>query len=113
MSEFGTGIRLGSDFDLEAPNGRLQTVSGQAVIERDLAFALAREADIRRGEVPDADFRAELELLVRRILTRDPRIAAVDSLAIDLDVAGAAKTAAVELSVQTVAGENAALILNL
>jgi|APHM01.1.fsa_nt_gi hypothetical protein len=113
MSEFGTGFALEQSFDFDTTNGTLPTVSGRAIIERDVAFTLAREADVRRGSVPDADFRAEVEVLIRRVLTRDPRITAVRSLSIDLDVGGDAKTAAVDVSVDTVDGETGALLIEI
>jgi hypothetical protein len=113
MSEFGTGFALEQSFDVAVRNGTLLTVSGRDVIERDVAFTLAREADIRRGGVPDADFRAELEVLIRRILTRDPRITGVRSLSVDLDVAGDAKTAAVDVTVGTADGATDALLIEI
>jgi hypothetical protein len=110
MSVFGTGVRLTSTFDVGESNGSLETVDGRAVIERDVAFALAREAEIQRGEIPDADFAAEIEILTRRVLSRDPRIATVDSVAVDLDAG--TRVADVSVSVTTADGDTTALLFN-
>jgi hypothetical protein len=108
MSAFGTGIRLTSSFDVAESNGSLEPVDGRSVIERDVAFSLAREAEIQRGEIPDADFAAEIEILTRRVLSRDPRIATVDSVTVDLDAG--TRTVGVSVSVTTADGDTAALI---
>jgi hypothetical protein len=108
MSELGTGIRLTSSFDVGESNGSLETIDGRAVIERDIAFTLAREAEIQRGEIADADFAAEIEILTRRALSRDPRIAAVDSVTVDLDAG--ARTVGVSVTVTTADGDTTALI---
>jgi len=110
MSEFGTGIRLTTDFDVVEANGSLESVDGRAVIERDVAFTLAREADVQRGTVPDADFAAEIEILTRRVLSRDPRIASVDSLSVDLD--SGPRSVAVSVELTTADGDTEALIIN-
>ncbi|AFH22095.1 hypothetical protein OSG_eHP16_00015 [environmental Halophage eHP-16] len=110
MSVFGTGVRLTSTFDVGESNGSLETVDGRAVIERDVAFALAREAEVQRGEIPDADFAAEIEILTRRVLSRDPRIATVDSVAVDLDAG--TRVADVSVSVTTADGDITALLFN-
>jgi hypothetical protein len=109
-SEFGTGLRLTTEFDVSEANGSLETVTGQAVIERDVAFTLAREADLQRGEIPDADYASEIEILTRRVLTRDPRLASVDSVAVDLDAGS--RSVRVSVSVTTTEGETTALILD-
>jgi hypothetical protein len=108
MSVFGTGIRLTSTFDVGESNGSLETVDGRAVIERDVAFTLAREAEIQRGSVADADFAAEIEILTRRVLSRDPRIVTVDSVTVDLDAG--TRAVGVSVSVTTADGDTTALI---
>jgi len=108
MSVFGTGIRLTSTFDVGESNGSLETIDGRAVIERDVAFTLAREAEIQRGSVADADFAAEIEILTRRVLSRDPRIATVDSVAVDLDAG--TRAVGVSVPVTTADGDTTALI---
>jgi len=110
MSVFGTGIRLTPTFDVGESNGSLETVDERAVIERDVAFTLAREAEIQRGEIPDADFAAEIEILTRRVLSRDPRIVAVDSVAVDLDAG--TRAVGVSVSVTTADGDTTALLFN-
>jgi len=110
MSTFGTGVRLTSTFDVGESNGSLETADGRAVIERDIAFTLAREAEVQRGEIADADFAAEIEILTRRVLSRDPRIVAVDSVAVDLDAG--TRAVGVSVSVTTADGDTTALLFN-
>jgi len=110
MSVFGTGIRLTSSFDVAELNGSLETVDGRAVIERDVAFTLAREGEIQRGSVADADYAAEIEILTRRVLSRDPRIVAVNSVTVDLDAGS--RAVEVSVAVTTADGDTTALIFN-
>lgn len=110
MSTFGTGVRLTSTFDVSESNGSLETVDGRAVIERDVAFTLAREGEIQRGSVADADYAAEIEILTRRVLSRDPRIATVDSVTVDLDAG--TRAVGVSVSVTTADGDTTALLFN-
>lgn len=112
MTDFGTGIKLESDFDVAERNGSIETVSGASVLERDIAFTLVRETTPERGRVPDADFAAEIELLTRRVLTRDPRINNVSSLDVDLAPAGAERTAEISLTVTAANGETDALLID-
>jgi len=109
---FGTGIRLTSSFDVDVSesSGSLETVDERAIVERDIAFTLAREGEARRGTIADAEFSAEIEILTRRLLARDPRIASVDSVSVDLGAG--ARSVAVSVSVTTADGETTALILN-
>jgi hypothetical protein len=113
MSEFGTGIKLDADFDVSVPNGTLQTIDDRAVIERDIAFTLVRETTPERGQVPDAGFRAEIELVIRRVLNRDPRIDSIQALSIDLDVDSNATQAEIALTVDTVEGATDALLITI
>jgi hypothetical protein len=113
MTDFGVGIGFEGSFDVIEQNGRLESVSGGRVIEQDLAFSLIRAASIQRGEVPDADFRAELELLTRRIASRDPRITAIEALDVDLAPSAAPRTATVDLTVATADGETDALLIEI
>jgi len=108
MSVFGTGIRLTSSFDVGESNGSLETVDGRSVIERDVAFTLAREAEIQRGSVADADYAAEIEILTRRVLSRDPRVATVDSVTVGLDAG--TRAVGVSVSVTTADGDTTALV---
>jgi hypothetical protein len=113
MTDFGIGIGFEASFDVIESNGGLKAVSGERVIEQDLAFSLLREASIQRGKLPDADFRSELELLTRRVALRDPRITAINLIDIDLAPGAAPRTARVDLSVATTDGETTALIINI
>jgi hypothetical protein len=111
----GTGIRLDSDLDIDAPFGQIATVAGDALIERDVAFGLISELNIVRGAVPDADFAAEVKLETRRVLARDPRIKAVNTVSVTLSPASSdadAQTASVAVEVQTAQGETTALLID-
>jgi hypothetical protein len=112
MSEFGTGFALEQSFDLDTANGTLPTVSGRDVIKRDIAFTLVREVTPERGEVPDADFRAEITLVTRRVLTRDPRIESVQSISVNLD-SGDVKQAEIAVTVGTEDGATDALLIDI
>jgi hypothetical protein len=112
----GTGIRLDSDLDIDAPFGQIATETGDALIERDVAFGLVSELGIVRGAVPDADFAAEVKVETRRVLARDPRIEAVDTVSVALSPessAADAKTVSVAVEVRTAQGETAALLIDI
>lgn len=117
MSTFGTGFKLDRIFDVDDQNGTLPTISGSAVIERDIAFTLVRETKTKtkpgRGVIPDADFAAEIELSTRRVLTRDPRITAVQSIEVTLDVDGKPNTVAIDLVIDTADGDTEALLIEI
>lgn len=112
-SEFGVGLQLNRSFDVRSDVGQLGTVFGQPTIQRDIAFTLAREANRLRGTIPDADFANELELLTRRVLSRDPRISTVQSVVVDLDPPTSSdRTASVEISLTTASGQTDALLID-
>jgi hypothetical protein len=114
--ETGTGIQLDSDLDIDAPFGQIATTTGDALIERDVAFALVSELGIVRGQVPDADFAAEVEVETRRVLNRDPRIQTVDTVSVALSDARDetdADAVSVSVEVQTATGETEALLIDI
>jgi hypothetical protein len=108
----GTGIKLDSELDIEAPFGQIATVTGDALIERDVAFALVSELDVVRGAVPDADFAAEVRVETRRVLARDPRIQAVNTVSVAFSNDTDSKTASVAVEVQTARGGTTALLID-
>lgn len=110
---FGTGFAVDSDFDIAEVNGSIQTINGRAVLERDIAFTLVREIGVERGTIPDADFAAEIELRTRRVLTRDPRITAIETITVDLEAPGKPNTAVIETSITAADGNTEALILTI
>jgi hypothetical protein len=118
-TSFGVGLALDSDFDVTSDVGQLGIIFGSEVIERDIAFTLAREATVVRGENPDADFASELTLLTRRVLNRDPRIDSVQSIDVDLDPRlpddpdSGDRTATVSVDVRTASGDTDALLIEL
>jgi hypothetical protein len=111
----GTGIRLDADLDIDAPFGQIATETGDALIERDVAFALVSELDVVRGAVPDADFAAEVEVKTRRVLARDPRIEAVNTVSVSLSPKSSdadARTVSVTVEALTAQGETTALLID-
>lgn len=113
MSIFGTGIELDTEFDLSVSpiSGSIAIESGTDVIERDVAFTLAREGGRFRGEPnPDA-FGAGIEATVRDVLTRDPRITGVRDIAVSSQTDPQA--IAVNVRVLTATEETEALLIEL
>jgi|APHM01.1.fsa_nt_gi hypothetical protein len=113
MTDFGVGISFERSFDIITENGRLEPVTGGRVVEQDLAFSLLRAAQQQRGRLPDADLRSELELLTRRVASRDPRIRSVDTVNVTLAPRGEPNTATVDLAVTTADGETDAFLIEL
>jgi hypothetical protein len=114
--QIGTGIQLNSDLDIDAPFGQIATTTGAALIERDVAFSLVAELGIVRGQVPDADFAAEVEVETRRVLNRDPRIQTVDTVSVALSPArneSDSDTVSVAVEVTTATGETEALLIDI
>jgi|APHM01.1.fsa_nt_gi hypothetical protein len=114
--ETGIGIKLDSDLDISAPFGQIATTTGAALIERDVAFSLVSELGIVRGQVPDADFAAEVEVETRRVLDRDPRIQTVNTISVSLSPARGeadADTVSVAVGVTTATGETEALLIDI
>jgi hypothetical protein len=113
MSIFGIGVELDTDFDLSVSEitGSLKLDSGTAVIERDVAFTLARSGARFRGDLTNVTSETGVETAVRQVLGRDPRITTVQSVTVDSQPG--AKTIAVSVTVTTATEETEALLIEI
>jgi len=107
----GRGIGLKDNFDAGERAGSIPLVSGSNILERDTAFSLVRELDVYRGELPDEDFAAEVELATRRVLNRDERIVSIGAISVNLDAGP--RTAVINLSVTATEAETEELIVEI
>jgi len=83
----------------------MDTISGLAVLERDLAFALgrsAREEDLR-GRRFNPNLREDVRILVRRVASEFDRIASLDAITV-AQPDDARRTAEVQLVVEATTG---------
>lgn len=106
---FGTGVGLTTRFDVDEQNGSIPLVEGTSVIERDVAFTLAALKTELRGDIPNPEFEAEVEIRVRQVLNRDGRIVGVESVAVDADT-GQPRTAEVTIEITAANGITEELI---
>jgi hypothetical protein len=113
MSVFGTGVELDTGFDLSVSEitGSLKLDSGTDVIERDVAFTLARFGSRFRGEVSNFTSEANVETAVRQVLIRDPRVTVVEDITVTLQ--SDPKAITVNATVITASAETDALIITI
>lgn len=107
----GRGIELEDNFDAAERAGSIPVVSGIEVLKRDTAFALTTELDVLRGELPDNDFAAEVEIAARRVLGRDDRVASISTVTVDLDAGST--TVAVEIALAAADSDTEEMIVEL
>jgi hypothetical protein len=113
MTVFGTGVEIDTDFDLSVSEitGSLKLDSGIDVIERDVAFTLARSGGRFRGGPTDVALETGVETAVRQVLSRDPRIITVQNVTVNSQPS--AKTIAVDVTVTTASEETEALLIEI
>jgi hypothetical protein len=113
MSVFGTGVELDTDFDLSVSEitGSLKLDSGVAVIERDVAFTLARSGSRFRGGLTNVTSESDVESAVRGVLSRDPRIITVQT--VTANTQPSPKTISVDVTVTTASEETEALLIEI
>lgn len=103
---FGTGIEFEQSWDVVASEtGSIGKMSGLAVLERDLAFALGRAAreEELRGRRFNPNLREDVRILARRVTADFNRIASLDAITVT-QTDDARQTAEVQLVVEATTG---------
>lgn len=81
MTELGAGPRLDRNFDLDVGGtGDLESVSGSAELEKDLAFQTARSLEAEFGQISDEETASRLRTRVMDIILADTRVINVNRL---------------------------------
>lgn len=73
----GTGVAFEDLWDFEVQAGSIGVIDGFDVLGRDLAFGTIQELDEKRGQRLTPDLAEEVKIALRRVASRDGRVARI------------------------------------